>query len=201
MKPAESYFCPEVVGMFDDLMQRLGAIRVQWAQDLSVRYEGPHWFVECFALAEDGPNYSPRIAMGPLPEMGWLPRDKQVDIMHALPKESQLSRYNLEWRYSDASTMRAVFRRVRDEIFIPFAVPILFEPLALETLVRERSNALNRQWKDEIKQHNLSIIRRRAAAAWQAKDYSVFLKEMEAVPDGDMSPVDVQRIAFASKHR
>lgn len=82
---AESYFVFEIEPAFDETIKRIGGKRMPHSSPLLVRYEGENWFVECVALAEDGPRYAPRVEIGPLPELGILVRDKQVDIMHTLP--------------------------------------------------------------------------------------------------------------------
>lgn len=199
MKPANYYFRDEIIEMFDELMRHLGASRVQSSQDLCVRYEKSDWFVEFFALPEDGPKYCPRVAIGPLPELGFLSRDKQVDMMHTLPAGSALSRYNIVWRYTEPATMRAVFRRVWDEIFIPFALPILSDSPSLKSLVQARSSLINREWEEEIKQHNLSIIKSRATKAWEAKDFAQYVEEMETLQQADITELESLKLAFARK--
>src|SRR5438270_7291516 len=113
---AEEYFRPVAEEAFGDYLRSLGYVLTK-SESLLLRFEKNDAFIELFALATDGPRYSPRVAIGPIPELGILTRQKQVDIMHALPEQSPLRRYNLDWRYTSPSEMKASFYRVRDEIF------------------------------------------------------------------------------------
>ena len=68
----EEYFAPVAQAVFGPRLLALGA-RLTETGPLLVRYESKGWFVELLALANDGPRYSPRVEIGPLPERGCKP--------------------------------------------------------------------------------------------------------------------------------
>src|SRR6266540_2940268 len=107
---AEEYFQPVAEEIFAETLRQLGANKIR-SGPMVVRFEAGFWFVELLALPEDGPRYSPRVEIGPLPESGSMSRDKQVDVMHTVPADSPLRRYNLEWRYANPTEMREVYTR------------------------------------------------------------------------------------------
>jgi len=195
---AEQYFQSIAEEIFSDILGQLGARRTRLLP-LVVRFESGEWFVELLALAEDGPRYSPRVEIGPLPERGTLPRDKQVDILHTVPGNSPLRRYNLEWCYSDPIEMRHAYKRVRDEVFKPFALAVLLDRKRLNGLVASRSQEVQRQWEEEVAAHNDAVYRKKAQAVIAKKDFKSFLEQMRKIPEERQTKAERARVRFVEK--
>jgi hypothetical protein len=193
---AEKYFEETALRVFADYLGGLGMNLVE-ADETHLRYSGAHCFIEVFVLSDDGPKYSPRIEMGPLPELGVMSRDRQVDIMHTLPVSSPLRRYNLEWRYADAEEMEAVFVRARDQIFDVYARPLLSKHDDLIELVQERSKEISERWQEEIADHNDTIYRRNAAKAFAEKRYREFIHEISKIPNERLSATELKKLSYA----
>jgi len=194
----EDYFAPIAQELFSHIMLRLGA-EVGGVAPLSVRFEARDWFVELFALASDGPRYSPRVDIGPLPEIGLLSRDNQVDIMHTVPEGSPLRRYNLDWIYRDPAEMRNAFSRARDEIFVPYAIPLLSDQGSLKRLVAKRSREIGEQWKAEVEAHNDGVYRAKAQQAAAAEDYRGYLEHMRKIPSERLTKAERARVKYSEK--
>lgn len=109
----EVYFREIGASVFGDYMLGLGAHITETGSPTSLRFESDSWYTQLLVFPEEAPRFCPRIAIGVLPEIGYMDRDRQVDILHTLPQDSALRRYNLEWRYSNAVEMQQVFERVR----------------------------------------------------------------------------------------
>lgn len=195
---AENYFQSVVEEVFAGTLRELGARKVR-STPLLVRFEEAHWFVELLALPEDGPHYSPRVEIGPLPERGVSSREKQIDVMHTVPADSPLRRYNLEWRYTNATEMREAYTRIRDEIFIPRAIPVLRDRDRLSRLVALRAETVQAEWTNEIATHNDAVYRAKAQAAIAAKDYAGFIEHMMNIPEERQSDAEKARIRYAQK--
>jgi len=193
---AEEYFQSIAEEIFAKTLNQFGAGKVS-SGPLVVRFENDGWFVELLALSEDGPLYSPRVEIGPLPERGALARDKQVDIMHTVPADSPLRRYNLEWRYSGPAEMRQVYTRVRDGIFTPYAIPVLLDHERLTRLVASRSQQLQKQWRDETTAHNDAVYRAKAQAVIATKDYEAFIDQMKNIPEERQTEIERTRVHYA----
>ena len=91
--PVEEYFDRVAEQVFGDALIALGANKVRtnprgpWSP-LCVRFESTSWFVELVVLLEDGPRYSPRVHIGPLPELEFNKLGRNLDIMHCVPEGS-----------------------------------------------------------------------------------------------------------------
>jgi hypothetical protein len=199
MKNIEEYFGLGVRSIFDSAIQVLGGQEVAHLSPAMVRYEGLDWFVECFVLLEEGPRYCPRVHIGPLPERGLMIRDRQMDILHATPIDSPLRRYNLIWRYSSAEELNEIYSKVRDLIFLPYAVPLLRNNAKLVEAIQRHSEEVNSRWQKETEDHNSSIIRRKAATAWTVKDYPGFISEMEKLPSSSLTESEKHKLDYARK--
>lgn len=165
----------------------------------TVRFEGDGWYTEVLVFPEDGPNYCPRVEIGALPEIAWDPRDKQVDILHTLPSESPLRRYNLEWTYRDPAKMEKIFERIRDEIFKPCAEEYLANSQRLRSLIGVRSSQTHERSEQGIDRHNDGIHRRNAESAFKRQDYSAYIKEMTHIPSDRHSRIDRERLSYATR--
>lgn len=195
---AEDYFVRIAREVFASRLSDLGAEEVK-IDLLTVRYQTLGWFVELFALGEDGPRYCPRVAVGPLPELGIMERDKQVDIMHTLPVGDPLRNYNLDWRYTNPDEMRHSFTRTLNEIFIPCALPLVLVPAQLKGLVVARSEDINKRWHEEIQSHNDSIYREKAIAAFTSKSWRIFLENIRHISEERQTDIERAKIQYAEK--
>jgi hypothetical protein len=192
---AEKYFRRVANDVFSPLLVSLGA-RAVANLPLLVRFETLTWFVEIVALKEDGPKYSPRVEVGPLPQLSRDRPHTQIDIMHFVSEGSPLRRYNLEWCYRDASEMQASFVRVRDEIFQPYAVPQLVNPLALMLLISARSRQIVTQHEQEVAAHNDAVFRAKAQVAKGLNDGRSYLAHMKRIPETRLTDTERKRIAY-----
>lgn len=195
---AEDYFLQVSEDVFSALMRGLGAKEI-CATSTHLRYEARDWFVEVLVLLNDGPRYCPRVEMGPLPELGVLPRETRVDIMHAVPAHSPQRDYNLAWRYEDRESMQNTFIRVRDQIFVPYAIPVLQDRELLVNLLQCRLREIEGQWKSETISHNDSIYRTKAQSALSAKDYHEYLVNMRHIPAERQTNSEAARVKYAKQ--
>lgn len=191
------YFVRTVEEIFDSAMVDAGGSRVGSSDLFCVRYEGETWFAEILVLIEEDPLFCPRVEIGALPELGYMARDKQVDITHTIPALYDLRDYCTKWRYRDEQGMRETYCRIRDEIFIPYSIPFLKSPADLIQLVRFRSEMVNKLWHEETLRHNSSIIRRKATEYWKSKLFNQFVVELEKLPLVALTELDKRKIAYA----
>ena len=192
---AEEFFLPVAEKIFGKALINLGAVKCS-SDPLIIRFESADWFVEIFALKSDGPRYSPRIEMGPLPEMGLLHREKQIDILFSLPIKSLLRQYNLLWRYSDADEMKLSFDRVLREIFVPFSVPLLSNKIALIDLVRNRNAEIEFIWKNEIYNHNDAVYREKANIELDRENIGEFLNLVGKISIDRLTDSELLKIKY-----
>ena len=108
---ADEFFSRVGREVFEAYLKTLGAHYVDQSSTTVVRFAAHDWYVDLILLLEDGPRYSPRVEIGPLPELGSLSRERQIDIMHTVPIGNELRNYNLQWRYRDAAEMLSVYER------------------------------------------------------------------------------------------
>lgn len=195
----EVYFREIGASVFSDYMLRLGAHIAETGSPTSLRFESDSWYTELLVFPEEAPRFCPRIVIGVLPEIGYMDRDRQVDILHTLPRDSALRRYNLEWRYSNAIEMQQVFERVRDELFRPYVEPYLTDTQRLRSLIGVRSGKINEEWIAEIDAHNEKIHRRNAEQAFKNRDYTTYVREMAKIPVTQLSNADRKRLEYASR--
>lgn len=173
----------------------------------TICFETSDWFVEIFeypgeahAHGKDGrPCHYLHIHIGPLVGSDAQRKAISVSIDHAIPKQSPLISDKILWRYCDNGEMLKVFNRARDEIFIPFVLPILLDKRAVQDLLDRVRMEIEDQWAEEILQHNLSIDRRSAQDAFKAKDFAEYLAQVRKIPSQHQTKVDLARIKFASK--
>jgi hypothetical protein len=192
----ETYFCEVARRVFEKYLNGLGA-KFAKGSHTSARFDAMDWFVEASVLLENAPKYCPRVSVGPLPELGFMERDKQVEVLHTLPEESPLRRYWFEWRYTNACEMVKAFEQLRDKIFRVYTEPFLFTPERLRVLVSARSKQINEEWTREIDAHNDSIHRRNAQSALKAHDYSTFIQETGEIPYERQTELERKKLDYA----
>jgi hypothetical protein len=197
---ADIYFRSVAIDAFAEKLERLDARPVgddPWA----VCFENDRWFVEVIVFREERPKYCPRVHIGPLPLRSPDPARNRFDILHTLPDDSPLRRYNLLWRFADEVEMRAAYTRVLQEIFEPFVVDILDHAGRLEELLRCRTEEIDREWHAEIRRHNASVSKARAHELLDAGDHRGYLSEIERVPIDLLTPAEQARIEYIRKKR
>jgi hypothetical protein len=195
----ELYFVDVVRGIYDQYFMNGHALCRCERTDL-VRYEATNWFAEIFYFWTDGPRYSPRVAVGCIPDaFNDDPRRNRVDVMYIVPDGSSLRRYNADWRYRNETEARVVFARVRDEIVEPHVMPFLADSSRLHDLLMIRRQELDRQWKEEIQDHNEVIARRAADDSFRARQYDEFLEKMSSISADSLSAADRKKVEFALK--
>ena len=192
---AEEFFLPVAEEIFCETLIKLGSVQ-RSSDPLRLRFESADWFVEIFALKSDGPRYSPRVEMGPIPEMGLLHREKQIDILFSLPIESSLRQYNLLWRYSNSDELKISFDRVLREIFIPFSIPLLSNKIVLIELVKNRNTEIELIWKNEIHKHNDKILREKANIELRKGNIEAFLKLIDEMPIDRLTDLEILKIKY-----
>lgn len=185
--------------VFEACLMSLGARYFEEVSPTVVRFLADGWFVEMLVLLEEGPRYCPRVEIGPLPRLGLLPRQRQVDIKHTVPAGNELRNYILLWRYRDEDEMRAVYQRVRDEIFQPFAAPYLAQPTRLRELVYRRCEEVEREWEAKIAAHDEAISRTKADQAFRQANYAEYLAEMKEIPEARWSELDRRKVRYAER--
>jgi len=185
--------------VLDNFFLELGAVRVPTSTSDTVRYEATNWFAEAIYLPEDGPNYAPRVVIGSRPGHYVDPRRNRIDVLHTTPKDSVLRRYNLDWSYTDRQEALRAFCRVRDEILRVYTPQVLSDPVQLRVLIAERALEVDRQWADEIRQHNESVSRQAAGVAFRAGDYESVVKHLASIPTDSLSASDKKQLHVARK--
>jgi hypothetical protein len=196
---ADEFFSRVGREVFETYLKTLGAHYCDQSSTTVVRFAANDWYVDLILLPEDGPRYSPRVEIGPLPELGSLSRERQVDIMHTVPIGNELRNYNLQWRYRDAAEMLSVYERAREQIFKPFAVQYLIDPERLRELVTRRREEIEREWRADIANHNEAIYRNKADHALHQADYANFVMHMEKIPEERWSAADRKKIEIARR--
>ncbi|GEM_PF-2044270 len=197
--PADVYFVSTVRDVFDEYFAERGAFPMAHCGASMMRYEAPEWFAEVIYLPSDGPRYSPRVELGVIPEPFVDPRRNRIDVLHTTPIDSDLQTYNLTWRYTNSHEARHAFVRVRDEIMMLYTDPFLNDVSQLRILLEKRSLELDRQWKDEIQQHNDGIAKEAADAAFRAGEYASVVQILKVISPDSLSPVDRKRLDAARK--
>ena len=71
----------------------------------------------------------------------------------------------------------------------------------LASLLRRRADELQRQWDEEIKQHNDSIAREAAEAAFRARDYESVVRHLSKIAESSLSPAELKKLNFARSRR
>ena len=194
------FFLPVAISVFGEALGKLGA-RKSKSTPYSVRFETSDWFVDLFAIPKDGPPYCPHVEVGPLPPLGQHDYQNQVDIVTMLPKDSDLSDYNLRWRYFDPEEMKAAFSKIRDEVFIPYVIPFLRDQQELTEFVKAAANEVYEQWQEEVATHNSDIYHARAETAFKSKKFREFLNQMKKIPIDRRTKIDLARIKYAKKNQ
>lgn len=169
----------------------------------TVCFETNDWFVEVYeypgeahAHAYDGrPCRYVHVSVGQVDD----PPDQSEDIGATIPDESPLKEDNILWRYSDLEEMREVFIRARDQIFIPFVIPILLDRTTFRDFLDRMRSERKKRWHNRIAEHNSSIYHSKAEDAYKTKDFHRYLAEIERVPSSQLTKVDLARIKYVSK--
>ena len=194
----DTYFFDVTTSVFDDYFQQLGAVRELSASPTTVRYSTANWFAEVFYLPFDGPKYSPRVAIGCRPERFGDPRRNRVDVMHTAPDDSEEYDYNLRWRFRSSQELRAALTAVRDRILAVYALPFLQDTNHLQMLLEQRRDFVETTWANEIEEHNESILRREAEAAFKSKDYGKVIQCYSKIPSERHSRIDELKLRIAT---
>ena len=177
------------------------------AYSRTVCFEAADWFVELFecpgeahADSYDGnPCHYLHIHIGPLPERSAPDGMIAVDIEETLPPDSPLRENKILWRYKDMDEMEKVFIRARDEIFVPFAVPLLLDKSQFADFVERQAELRVAQHLEEIATHNAGVYHAKAERAYKAKDFRDYLSQIREIPAGRLTKVDMARIKFVLK--
>ncbi len=194
---AGEYFCEVARTVFDDYFQELGAVREPSDSLTCVRYSTDEWFVGILYLPSDGPNYVPRLEIGCQNGQFADPRRNRIDIMHTAPEGSEEHEYNLRWRYRSAEQLATVLRDVRDRILAVSAVPFLRDTNRLQALLKERHDVVEAEWKKQINNHNDSIHRQAAEAAFTSKDYEKAITCYGEISEERQSKIDKSKLRIA----
>lgn len=172
----------------------------------TVCYETSDWFVEIFEYPGDthAHGYDGRPCHYLTLGFGMVPQNEQGGGItgwaeDTIPKQSPLLSNKILWRYTDHTEMMEVFIRARDEIFVPFTLPILLDRQALVSFLERISRERNQRWADEIDTHNSSVYHSMAEEAYRAKKFAEYLAQIRKVPPHKLTKVDRARIAFVSK--
>jgi len=120
--------------------------------------------------------------------------------MYTAPDGSPLRTYYLHWRYTNSEELLSAFSKVRDEIFMPYAVKVLTNAFALRSLVKLRSAEIEKVWHEEIAEHNEGVYRTKARTALNLKDYVAYLELMEKIPIERRTKSEVARIKYFEKN-
>lgn len=184
--------------IFNDLMSELGAFNVN-IDEFDTTYQSKDWFVRVFSFPGHGSKREPRIEIGPLPSNIGFDRNKMFDILHTLPEDSPLKRYNVLWPYGSVEEMTSVFLRIRDEIFKQYAIPVLLNQTKLRALMNKMSKLNDQIAHDEITNHNDSVFRSKATAAYLSKNFSEYVENMEKISLDKLLKSDVAKLNFAKK--
>ncbi|WP_146522387.1 hypothetical protein [Stieleria varia] len=129
-----------------------------------------------------------------------MDRNRQVNILFTVPEQfSELRVYGPRWQYANESEMRVSMTRVRDEVFLPYAVPVLLDGQQLVEIVRRRSEQVNAEWRKQINDHNDSIYRTKASEAFREKRFTDFIVQMSLIPDERKTALEIKKVAFARK--
>lgn len=219
----ETYFARIVRKVFDDYFARIGAsfvardndsvgISHAYQSDVQntfilgdrdwhplIRYDGPSWFVEVLYLPTDGPRYSPRVVIGPIPETQIDPRRNRIEVLHTIPHENDLRGYVFQWEYTSAKELEMSLEKVRDLIFEPFVKPFLNDPQRLIALVDMRAKQLDEETQTQIRNHNESIFRRLADKAWREHQYEALVNLYRQHIE-HLTPAEIKRYQIALKH-
>src|SRR5690606_19274042 len=92
-------------------------------------------------------------------------------VMHTAPVDSEEHDYNLRWRYTSREELKASLTSVRDRIVTVYAMPYLNDISRLNSLLQQRRDVIEAQWRDQIAAHNDAILRARAEQAFRVRDY------------------------------
>lgn len=217
----ETYFTEIARKVFDDYFAHLGAYFVEESSSsisLSpshsasepnkyilgdrnkhyfIRYDGPTWFVEVLYLPSDGPRYSPRVVIGPIPETWTDPRRNRVEVLHTIPEGHDLRRYLFEWEYSTAEELERSLTKVRDLILESFTRPFLEDQEQLISLVAKRARMLDEETQTQTRNHNESIFRRLAEIAFQRRDYAETARYLMKVDKERLTPAEIKKLAMS----
>lgn len=77
-----------------------------------------------------------------------------------------------------------------------YAVPFLS---GNEDAYRTALESRAKRYADEVKEGNLRVVRSKADAAWQAKDYAQFV-ELYSPVRNDLTEVEAKKLAYAEQH-
>jgi len=191
------FFCGVATSVFDDYFEKLGAVRERSESTTCVRYSTKDWFAEILYLLSDGPNYVPRVEIGCQHEQFVDPRRNRIDIMHTAPEGSEEYEYNLLWLYNSSQQLTIVLKDVRDRILTVFTLPFLEDIGRLRALLKKRHDVVEAAWAKEIDEHNDSILRREAEAAFSSKNYEKVIECYRRIPEERQSKVDESRLRIA----
>ena len=95
--------------------------------------------------------------------------------------------------------MQASFVRVRDEIFQPYAVPQLANPLALMLLISAHSRQIVTQHQQEVAAHNDAVFRAKAQIAKGQHDGRSYVGHIKCIPEARLTEAERKRIAYYEK--
>lgn len=198
---AEAYFKRVAHEVFDNYFSRLGATVVPVLVSSLIKYATYEWFAEILYLPSDGPNYSPRVEIGVLPEPFVDSRRNRIDVLHTIPPHNDLRRYNLSWRYTDERGAKMSLAQVRDEIVHIYALPYLQVPSRLRELLSTRRAELDREWEEEIRRHNDEIARVAAEEAFRTGDYVSVIRHLMTIQPESLTFAERKRLDIARQRQ
>jgi hypothetical protein len=187
--------------VFDEFFANRGAFHVSCNESNVVRYERQDWFAEAIYLPSDGPQFSPRVEIGVLPEVLIDPRRNRIDVLHTLPEGSELRRYNFMWKYTNEHEARLAFTKVRVRIMEVYIDPFLNDSPRLRRLLEDRCRELDQQSRMEADEHNQSIDREAAQSAFSAGDYESAVHYFSRIPAEALLASEKKKLEFARKRR
>ncbi|MFN0195371.1 MAG: hypothetical protein ACKVT0_01390 [Planctomycetaceae bacterium] len=194
---ADTYFAEAVTSIFDRFFREQDARREAFVCRNMVRYSTTNWFAEVLYLPFDGPKYSPRVEIGPVPEIFDDPRRNRVDVMHTAPSDTEEHEYNLRWCFQSHHELEAALIAVRDRILTIYTVAYLQDSELLKRLLIYRRDVVEATWTNEINEHNDSIIRAEAEKAFFDKDYVRAIQKYYLIPHERRTQIDEKKLLIA----
>ena len=120
-------------------------------------------------------------------------------MIHTAPKDSEEYHYNLRWRYQSSGELKTVLEAAKDRILEVYAIPFLQDMNRLKNLLKQRNDIVEAEWSQQINDHNDSVWRAKADAAFKSKDYTEVILCYGNIPLERQTKTDDSKLRFSEK--
>ena len=188
------YFAAITAEVFDQYLRRHGFGSGVTDAAGCLTYHRGELFFQLHYYVEDRPNFSPMVTIGLERASPLVPAFDRIGLWYAIPEAVKERDYET-WTFSNASDLKEVLTRIKDDVVDVYACPLWENQDQLTTLIDRRYNEVKAERTADIVNRN----KQEAERAFRAHDYEKAARIYDLMRESDLSLAERKRHEIAKK--